>query len=550
MAKKPRSYRTLRVIDDPKVVIPNELYRMASTNPDIPAGVLGDEFIPKFLYTYMPHNLIRSFGFAIDPFYKFKASPVKITPVNRTRRRIRQSVLQSRSVTNYAYLWTKSLTFAIPNCRPSEAFAPTRTVSSTPFGAEPNLTVQTQDTTSRTRPYKSDLGEYEHFSYSLYSPPRTTHVTSDSAVYNTNPSCGTTGYQTASSGSVRRRVGQGSAGILSAVSLESIRTTDRTSLLAEMQKKALGMLPKVLPERRQSTIYRSVIELKDLPRGIAQLQTTVADFRKIASGLPKSSYEWIFGAKKNASNIPKEWLSYNFGWKQIYRDIVELVAAPERITRDINRIIERNGKPTTYRLRQKYVLDSVTTPSFTFDGHTDETNIVVSSNRVREIELRMMVNCTFDFPPALVPSLRNDLWLRKLGLRPTVTDYYNLVPWTWLLDWFTGFGNYVEAIDAINTDRSTFNYGFLTGTLTSKLASTRTSRTTGTSSVTVLPGSAVITNRVNNFTCEAVAETKVTVRKDISSAYGAKALLVGTSLSLYQQSILGALLLTRSKLAR
>jgi hypothetical protein len=317
-----------------------------------------------------------------------------------------------------------------------------------------------------------------------------------------------------------------------------------------MQKKALGMLPKVLPERRHSNLYRSVIELKDLPRGISTLRKTVSDLRASIAHLDRSLIGILTDVKTNSKNIPNEWLSFHFGWKQIWRDITELLVAPSRITRDINRIIERNGKPTTHRLRQRYALDSVTTPSFTYSAFEGEQDIASSSIRTREIELRMMVNATFDFPPLAVPELVSDLWKRKLGLRPTFTDIYNLVPWTWLVDWFTGLGQYIEAIDSINTDRSTFNYGFLTGILTGKLTTVRTSRTRSTKSITYIPNPGVLTESFLNSVHSSVLESKLVIRKDISNAYGAKALLVGNTLTPYQTSILGALLVGRTKLAR
>jgi hypothetical protein len=548
MARRPR-LKVLSYGPEELVVIRPELWTLTYDSSRAPAGVLGDEIVPRLVREYIPYSFIKSLSLAIDPFWRFKASPVRITPVNRTRSRSRVSVFDKRQIATSRDSVTTSWTFSGANCLGTTAISSLPTSGIVTLGDQPKIVTQSMDTTSRTRPYKSDLGEFEKFEYSVESPSRTTFRTNNAYGINPAVACGGKA-QWATSNVKRIWKGSGAAGVVSAASANTLRLADRATLLAEMQKKALGMLPKVLPERRHSTIYRSVIELKDLPRGIAQLRNTISDLRASIAHFDKSAVRWITDLKTNSKNIPKEWLSYNFGWRQIYRDIVELVAAPERITRDINRIIERNGKPTTYRLEQKYALDTVTTPSFTYDAHESEQDVVVATKRVREIKLRMMVNATFDFPTLAVPQLREDLWIRKLGLRPTPTDIYNLIPWTWLFDWFTGLNNYIEAIDAVNTDRSTFNYGFLTGILSSKMTTVRTSRVPSTESYAVSPNPAVVTTTLRGFSHTSVLESRLTIRKDISAAYGAKALLTGSSLTPYQLSILGALLLTRSKLAR
>jgi hypothetical protein len=530
-----------------------DLYRLTYSKPitTVRSDDEEQEIVPRLVRQYIPYSLIKSLSLAIDPFWKFKASRVIITPVNRTRRKVSMNVLNNRFVEKRTWAYSYNLAHTVPtNCVSNPVMSETRTTSITPLGVRSSESIRTSDTTSRTRPYQSELGEFETFSYKHYSPGRT--ISSTDYVYRQCPQTITCIGKIdlfRSYGETVQTLHGDSAVIQNSV-MDSWQASDRSVLLAEMQKKALGMLPKVLPERRHFSAYRSVIELKDLPRGISQLWDTAKKFRAISDSIPKGLKELVLSVNSPVRNIPSEWLSFNFGWRQIYKDILDLWEAPERITRDINRLIERNGKPTTHRLRQKYLLDSVTTPSFDYNTMSGETSVVVTSLRTREIELRMMVSAIFDFPPLAVPVLRRELLLRKYGVRPTFTDIYNLVPWTWLVDWFTGLGNYIEAIDAINSDRSTFNYGFLTGTLSSKLTTVRTSKTQSFVNLAFNCAAGVQTSSFKDYVHTSVAESKLKIRKDISAAYGAKALLVGTTLSAYQQSILGALLLGRTKLAR
>lgn len=72
------------------------------------------------------------------------------------------------------------------------------------------------------------------------------------------------------------------------------------------------------------------------------------------------------------------------------------------------------------------------------------------------------MNSTFEFPPVELPQLRRDLSARLYGADIDFKTLYDLVPWSWLVDWFTGFGDYLNVIEAINTDPSLVNYGFVT----------------------------------------------------------------------------------------
>lgn len=80
----------------------------------------------------------------------------------------------------------------------------------------------------------------------------------------------------------------------------------------------------------------------------------------------------------------------------------------------------------------------------------------------RKVELRVVANFHLNFPYLDRPRLRRELLLSRLGVYPTPTDLYNLIPWTWLIDWFTGVGDYVKLLDQATREPSTVNYGFIT----------------------------------------------------------------------------------------
>lgn len=48
-----------------------------------------------------------------------------------------------------------------------------------------------------------------------------------------------------------------------------------------------------------------------------------------------------------------------------------------------------------------------------------------------------------------------------MGLRVTPTDVYNAMPWSWLADYFTGLGDFVEAVSGGVEDRLAADYFYI-----------------------------------------------------------------------------------------
>jgi hypothetical protein len=162
----------------------------------------------------------------------------------------------------------------------------------------------------------------------------------------------------------------------------------------------------------------------------------------------------------------------------------------------------------------------------------------------RNTELRLVINANFDFPPLNIVSFRSGQFLDRAGLVPRPTDIYNLVPWTWLVDWFTGLGSYVELIDNMARDDSLINWGMITGKTTGKLITRRTSKVDNTArtSVNNVNVSTVITTVP--YAHESTLNYECQIRKDAAAALSVKT-TAGPNLNVYQQSIIGAILAQR-----
>lgn len=156
----------------------------------------------------------------------------------------------------------------------------------------------------------------------------------------------------------------------------------------------------------------------------------------------------------------------------------------------------------------------------------------------------MAINATFQFPPAELPSLRESLVDKLYGENPTIDTLYNLTPWSWLLDWFTGFGEYVNIIERINTDPSLINYGYITYASRGILRGDATLSWIDSDTRYYRPD--VSHTYTTKRTVGASSQYEFSFQKRVNmSDLGVASTLVEPSLNSFQSSILGALLAQR-----
>lgn len=526
------------------------------------AAQSNSELVPMLVYNLIPPSVIRSFAVAIDPFWKFRLGGTRVSGTTRTRKRTVRSVLSDRSLTTGRILRGDNLgiyTIGSPQHPICTSYTSSSNFSSQgstprPRGV-PDLLQETKDSTGRTRvPNGSRHNEFSSQKISKWhSPPRRTSYGSTQTSIAFIPACGSS--EKIVTQDIRYSEDVGDAATLSDSTIQAIFATEKAILQAELPDMALKLMPKALPDRREYTLFRNLVELRDLPRSIATFRNTMADLVRVFKELPPGLGSKVFSLTTPLRNIPAEYVSYNFGWKQLDKDLKDLLHAPERITKRVNYLLQRKVRPTTFRAKSIRTLDGGTGPNFDYNIHQGENFFEpgaqsLSTLVLRTAEFRVAINAIFDFPTLAVPELQKQELLRRLGVNPTPTDFYNLVPWTWLVDWFTGLGNYVEAIDAINSDRSTINMGFITGVLTSEYTCSLKSKTTRTDGYVYSPpvgtsgGTRVTVSDNLHFS---KLEVTTQIRKELSSAFDVVPLLAGGTLSPYQQSILGALIAMRSR---
>jgi len=504
--------------------------------------------VELFVYRLMPWSIIKSIAFAIDPFSGFRTAVGVVTPANRKRIRATDSVLNirhvKRTIHNTSYSSLSNWRNIPGNVGPVADNPPFHAESGFDQPRQEVLPDYTLDTTKRTRLINSDVGELELVRSFINSPGRSVRTTSTSRstfTLNSPPN----DFQTITGGTDSNDYTyQGNAGRLSRHDFDIFIANEKSKLLDLMSANSLKMFTATMPANRDYTLFRNIVELRDLPRGVTQLRDTIRNLIRTERFLkiPSKRIAKVRSFKTNLSDIPKEYLSYHFGWKQTVKDAMDLLKAPTKISKRINFLISRNGKDTTYRTKRLFPSSDTGTSGFEYDVLSGEYEASTQSRIERDTELRMVINANFRFPDVNTPEFIEHLYNDKLGIYPSLTDIYNLIPWTWLIDWFTGVGNYVEVIDNINHDRSLINWGFLTGKVDGKLTTDFTSKSDHWSRVYVNNVQTSEERNVSQQRHTSVLTYTLQLRKDVNSVPTVHKTSDLSSLTDYQKSILAAII--------
>ncbi|DAD50837.1 maturation protein [ssRNA phage SRR5466727_9] len=509
-------------------------------------GILADNSagLENLAYRIFGSDLIGSVALAINPLRQFLVADEKVSPVNRTRTFTAMGTPWARKKRHreIQIIGRSPPDVSTPNAFDRMTYSETVTV---PSNTTTNLTSQSQvkgtvkDTTYRSRPIGNDQGEFELWKPRVRCPPATRNrVSLESNVYTTAG-----GY------TYRSRDAEfmsdftvGPAGYISPTSVDTLYSSERTLLLQKMSENALSMAARLSPARKEFSIGRSVAELRELPKSIKATAEAWLLARETLSRKQKL-------ATRKGTSAPGEYVNISFGWLPIYRDIVTMLSLPERISRRVNRLMYRNGLDNTFRTGFSLGSSPVSSPpSFTFDLLQGESLVGIGTHGSREIELRGMINAGLRFPAIALPVLQRQLMRQAWGLYPDPEDVYNLVPWSWLVDWFTGLGDYVDAFNIVNRDPSIINFGFITGVSTGYIDTVQTSKATRIQKVSItppVPATVFTENIVENKVRTGRLEWKLQIRSTFGSAYG---LRPSNDLQLFsgdQLTILGAILTAR-----
>lgn len=197
-------------------------------------------------------------------------------------------------------------------------------------------------------------------------------------------------------------------------------------------------LARTNPGRATVSIPVFVGELRDLPKMLRQAGSILGDIHR-----PNSP----FSRPPPQGEDPGGWyLGYQFGWAPLIRDLRRMLQF-ERLVKqkldELERLYSGNG------LKRRINLSSRTETS---QGDFTVESLVATVRAHRTIKTTKRRWATVRWKPVSVPSFKTDEGMRRLAQRlafgmngANAADIWDLVPWTWLIDWFSGFGDYISS---------------------------------------------------------------------------------------------------------
>lgn len=263
----------------------------------------------------------------------------------------------------------------------------------------------------------------------------------------------------------------------------------QASRITALQNRGAEAWNRLRPDLPDFSLATSVMELKDFVPGLKEAlydivkKVRVEKAKRRGRRKPKRK---TYGNRSGMSKTAEYYLAFQFGYLPVMRDIQNFVNAQQNKQKRLAQLIRDEGRP----VRRKAFLRDDAAGSDTTNIHkagypTDGSLYVVdmipthvtqcyASGRKNGVTTthKQKTLCWAEgrFRYLLPPGPRNVAWTRKMlrrimGGRITPADLYNIVPWSWLADYFTGLGDFIQAIGPGVGDRLICDYAYLMRTI-------------------------------------------------------------------------------------
>jgi hypothetical protein len=172
----------------------------------------------------------------------------------------------------------------------------------------------------------------------------------------------------------------------------------------------------------------------------------------------------------NLKQLGNYHLALQFGWMSLLRETKATVEFQQKISERLKWLLRHNGKP----VRRKVILaESSTEPVISSGSAYGALNPVLSTQFYRKVpeyqlktwdETKIWASARFRYH--LPPGPRDVEWTKKMmyklyGARPSPATVYNLIPWSWLIDYFSNLGDIIDNLDVGVADRLAADYFYL-----------------------------------------------------------------------------------------
>ncbi len=213
----------------------------------------------------------------------------------------------------------------------------------------------------------------------------------------------------------------------------------------------------------------SLLELKDLPN---QLKSRFQKLRKDAKRR-RAPKKIRFGTQ-----FANDYVASMFGWLPLFYDTVNFLDAFEKRKKRFDQMLRDEKKGVRRRRNLHKVGNDVdwmtqTRTNYGTSYHPSMepvhvTQCYTGAGAFSDIYRKNFTKvwCAGKSHYFLPPGPRDDKWKarlmrRVLGLRMQPNTIYNIIPWSWLVDYFTTLGSFFDAVSSNIADRVVFDYAYV-----------------------------------------------------------------------------------------
>lgn len=219
------------------------------------------------------------------------------------------------------------------------------------------------------------------------------------------------------------------------------------------------------PTRPHAGLAQFVAELKELPK------KPIVGLYRYLKGSRGSGARFRHLFRGSAHHIGGEYLNFEFGWRPLIQDLLDFHESTKNAERIINQFIRDSGRVVR---RRRMLRDDRTTeetvgplnsagygPSSSF--HTPVSKLV--TKRFRQNQIWFSGAFTYYIHPGndyVSNWRRNEQILNHLyGTRFDIALLWELMPWSWAIDWVSSIGSIAQNLSAFSNDGLVMKYGYV-----------------------------------------------------------------------------------------
>jgi len=163
----------------------------------------------------------------------------------------------------------------------------------------------------------------------------------------------------------------------------------------------------------------------------------------------------VLQGRISPGDVPGGHLAYEFGWRPLFSDLNSLLGLRRAIKARARYLSALEGGKSIFRRRltsNRLIQDTVSPTPYTAYNVGPSTNPWALRAKVKTTEyldVWFTARAKLRDPIPSFVDLPNRALRHAYGLTPRPDLVWNAIPWSWLTDWYTNFGDMLEATDAL-----------------------------------------------------------------------------------------------------